>query len=105
MSHRYCYFSRKDEKGFAVMTAMMIILVVVIVFAGALMRATFGFGEAVISMPLLTLLPISLHTSISLIGLVGLTVAGMTISSGWRHIERSKLIWMCIASALGLPVG
>jgi len=87
------------------MTATVIILVVVVVFAGALMRATFGFGEAVISMPLLALLPISLHTSISLIGLAGLTVAGMAIPSGWRHVDRPILIWLSIATFLGVPVG
>lgn len=87
------------------MTMAIIVLVVVVVFAGALMRATFGFGEAVISMPLLALLPISLHTSISLIGLAGLTVAGITISSGWRHIDRPTLIRLSIATLLGIPVG
>lgn len=87
------------------MAATMIALVILVVFIGALMRATFGFGEAVISMPLLALLPINLHTSISLIGLAGLTVAGMTIASGWRHIERSILIWLSAATLLGIPVG
>jgi hypothetical protein len=74
------------------MTVPIIMVVVVVIFAGALMRATFGFGEAVMSMPLLALLPISLHTSISLIGLAGLTVAIMTITSGWSNIDRSTLI-------------
>ncbi|HEY7417016.1 MAG TPA: sulfite exporter TauE/SafE family protein [Ktedonobacteraceae bacterium] len=87
------------------MTVTMIVLVVVVVFVGALMRATFGFGEAVVSMPLLALLPISLHTSVSLIGLAGLTVAGLTISSGWRHVDRSILIWLSVATLLGIPVG
>ncbi|GCE03878.1 sulfite exporter TauE/SafE family protein [Dictyobacter aurantiacus] len=87
------------------MTTAIIVLVVAVVFAGALMRATFGFGEAVISMPLLALLPVSLHTSIALIGLAGLTVAGMTISSGWRHIDRSALLMLSIATILGIPVG
>jgi len=87
------------------MTVTMIVLIIMVVFAGALMRATFGFGEAVISMPLLALLPISLHTAISLIGLAGLTVAGMTISSGWRHVDRATLIWLSIATLLGIPIG
>lgn len=87
------------------MTMTMIVLVVAVVFAGALMRATFGFGEAVISMPLLALLPISLHTSISLIGLAGLTVAGMTLPSGWRHIDRPTLIRLSVATLLGIPIG
>ncbi len=102
-----CFLSieKQNEKGISVMTVTIIILVVAVVFAGALMRATFGFGEAVISMPLLALLPISLHTSISLIGLAGLTVAGMTISSGWRHVDRSTLIWLSVATLFGIPVG
>lgn len=87
------------------MTVPIIVVVVAVVFAGALMRATFGFGEAVVSMPLLALLPVSLHTSISLIGLAGLTVAAMTITSGWRHIDHSTLIWLSIATLLGIPVG
>ena len=87
------------------MPVPIIVVVVIVVFAGAIMRATFGFGEAVVSMPLLALLPVSLHTSISLIGLVGLTVAAMTITSGWRHIDRSTLIWLTVATLPGIPVG
>lgn len=87
------------------MTVPIIVAVVVVVFAGALTRATFGFGEAVVSMPLLALLPMSLHTSISLIGLAGLTVAGLTITSGWRHVDRSLLIWLALATLAGIPLG
>ncbi|MCM3674693.1 MULTISPECIES: hypothetical protein [Peribacillus] len=38
------------------MTISSIILVVAAVFIGALMRTMFGFGEAIVSMPLLALL-------------------------------------------------
>lgn len=57
----------------------IITLVVLAVFIGALMRTMFGFGEAIVSMPLLALLPIPIHTSVSLIGLAGLTVASLTV--------------------------
>lgn len=87
------------------MTVVLVMLVIAVVFVGALMRATFGFGEAVISMPLLALLPISLHTSISLIGLAGLTVAGLTVTSGWRHIDRPALLWLAAATLVGIPFG
>jgi uncharacterized membrane protein YfcA len=87
------------------MTVLLIILVVVVVFVGALMRATFGFGDAVVSMPLLALLPVSLHTSISLIGLVGLTVAGLTVTTGWRHIDRPTLLRLVPATLVGILVG
>lgn len=87
------------------MSTTVIILVIAAVFVGALMRATFGFGEAVVSMPLLALLPIELHTAISLIGLAGLTVAVLTVSTGWRHIDRQALIRLAIATVVGIPVG
>ena len=87
------------------MTVLIIVVVVAVVFIGALTRATFGFGEAVVSMPLLALLPVSLHTSISLIGLAGLTVAAMTISSGWHHIDRPILLYLIVATLLGIPLG
>ena len=78
------------------MTISSIILVVAAVFIGALMRTMFGFGEAIVSMPLLALLHIPLNTSVSLIGLAGLTVASLTVVSGWRHIERSVLIRLAL---------
>lgn len=87
------------------MSVTLILLVVAAVFVGALMRATFGFGEAVVSMPLLALLPIDLHTAISLIGLAGLTVAGLTVSTGWRYIDCSILIRLAITTVIGIPAG
>jgi uncharacterized protein len=84
---------------------LLIGLIVAIIFLGSLMRGTFGFGEAVISMPLLTLLPINLHTAISLVGLMGLTATGPTIVSGWRHIDYRTLIWLISAALPGIPVG
>ncbi|WP_144509745.1 sulfite exporter TauE/SafE family protein [Bacillus sp. FJAT-22090] len=87
------------------MTITIITLAILAVFVGALMRTVFGFGEAIVSMPLLALLPIPLHTSVSLIGLAGLTVAALTVVSGWRHIERPVLIRLAISTVIGIPVG
>lgn len=87
------------------MSITLIVLVVVAVFVGALMRSMFGFGEAIVSMPLLALLPIPLQTSVSLIGLAGLTVALLTVFSGWRHVERSVLIRLAISTVIGIPAG
>ncbi|WEG12366.1 sulfite exporter TauE/SafE family protein [Pullulanibacillus sp. KACC 23026] len=87
------------------MSITLIIMIITIVFIGALMRATFGFGEAIVSMPLLTLLPINLHTAISLIGLAGLTVACLCVAAGWRNIDRSSLVLLAISTLLGIPAG
>ena len=48
------------------------------------MRAIFGFGDSVISMPILALLPIPFSTSVALVGLVGFTVALFFAVSGWK---------------------
>lgn len=60
----------------------MVWLVVLVVLVGALTRATFGFGEAVVAMPLLPLLPIGLPTAASQMGLVGLTIAVVSLLGG-----------------------
>lgn len=87
------------------MSIPLILAVVFVVFLGALTRTTFGFGEAVVGMPLLTLLPINLHTSVSLMGLVGLTIASLAVTTGWRHINRMALIPLVFAAFVGIPIG
>ncbi|MVO99805.1 sulfite exporter TauE/SafE family protein [Paenibacillus lutrae] len=87
------------------MEITLILLIVAAVSVGALMKSVFGFGEAIVSMPLLALLPIPLQTSVSLIGLAGLTVALLTVFSGWRHIERPVLIRLAVSTVIGIPAG
>ncbi len=87
------------------MSVLLILAVTIVVFLGALTRTTFGFGEAVVSMPLLALLPVHLHTVIALMGLVSLTVAAVTVTTGWRFINRQELIPVVIAALMGIPVG
>lgn len=83
----------------------LILIVVGIVFLGSLMRAIFGFGDSIVSMPLLALLPISLSTSIALIGLGGFTVAMLTILSGWQDVDRPVLKYLSLGTLVGIPVG
>lgn len=83
----------------------MVSLVVLAVFVGALTRATFGFGEAVVSMPLLALLPVSLHTSASLVGLAGLTVALLSLVRGLRDVDGQALARLTVGTLLGVPLG
>lgn len=87
------------------MDATLIATVVGIIFLGSMMRAIFGFGDSVVSMPLLALLPISFSTSVSLVGLAGFTVAVLTILSGWRNVDRSVLLQLSLATLVGIPFG
>lgn len=83
----------------------LILLVVGIIFLGSLMRAVFGFGDSIVNMPLLALLPINLATSIALVGLGGFTVALLTVLSGWRNVDRPVLGYLSMGSLLGIPAG
>jgi uncharacterized membrane protein YfcA len=81
------------------------VAIVLVVFAGALTRATFGFGEAVVSMPLLALLPIGLPTAASLIGLAGLTVAAFSLGRRVGVVDRSAFRRLCAGTVVGIPLG
>lgn len=87
------------------MDATLIATVVGIIFLGSMMRAVFGFGDSIVSMPLLALLPISFSTSVSLVGLAGFTVAILTILSGWRKVDRPVLLQLSLATLVGIPFG
>lgn len=86
---------------------MMLIggLAVLAVFAGALTRSTFGFGEAVVSMPLLALLPLGLHTAASLVGLAGLTVAALSMLNRSRELDWRVLVRLAAGTVAGVPLG
>jgi len=87
------------------MDTTIILLAVSAVFLGALMRAIFGFGDSVVSMPLLALLPLDLKTSIALVGLTGFSVAILAILSGWENVDRPVLKQLSIGTLIGIPIG
>lgn len=84
---------------------LVVLVVVLVVFLGALTRVTFGFGEAVVAMPLLALLPIGLHTAASLMGLVGLIIAATSVVGSTGHVDRGVLLRLLAGTALGVPLG
>lgn len=87
------------------MSVLIIFAITIAVFLGTLTRTIFGFGEAVVSMPLLALLPLRLPTDVALMGLVSLTVAAVTVTSGWRYVHRRELVPVIISAFAGIPVG
>lgn len=83
----------------------LILLVMGAVFLGSLMRSTFGFGDAVVSMPLLALLPIPYPVAVAIVGLVGFTVALFFAFSGWKDKDPVVLKKMSFATVAGIPFG
>jgi uncharacterized membrane protein YfcA len=82
----------------------IIVLTLTILFASTLTRSTFGFGDALIAMPLLTLI-IGVQTATPLVAFVAPTIALTIVWSNWRRID-FKVTWHLIVSSLiGIPVG
>lgn len=80
-------------------------LVVLVVLLGALTRVTFGFGEAVVAMPLLALLPLDTGTAASLMALVGLVLAVVGVVAAPRAVDRLVLVRLCAGTLAGIPAG
>jgi uncharacterized membrane protein YfcA len=78
--------------------------VVMVVFVATLFRSAFGFGEALIAVPLLTLL-IGLKVAAPVAVLVSITIAAVVVVQDWRKIHFSSAGWLVGSSLLGIPVG
>jgi len=80
-----------------------LVIVVIILFA-ALIRSTFGFGDALTSMPLLTLF-ISLQVATPLVALMSFTISICILARCWRDVVFSSAWKLIIATVIGIPIG
>jgi len=78
--------------------------ILLVIFAATLIRSTFGFGEALIAVPLLALI-LPLQVAAPLAVLVSITIAAMVVVQDWRKIHLSSAIWLLAPTLLGIPVG
>ncbi|MCP4260114.1 MAG: sulfite exporter TauE/SafE family protein, partial [Planctomycetes bacterium] len=75
-----------------------------IIFISTLTRSTFGFGDAVVAMPLLSM-AIGLNVATPLVGLMGITASITILIKHWRDVH-FKSVWSLIISTLiGIPIG
>ena len=78
--------------------------VVAIVFFATLVRSAFGFGEALVAVPLLVLF-IPLRVAAPLAVLVSITIAAVVVAQDWRKIHASSTGWLVLATLAGIPLG
>jgi uncharacterized membrane protein YfcA len=75
-----------------------------IVFLATLVRSAFGFGEALVAVPLLAFV-IPVPVAVPLATLLSVTVAGLILAQDWRHVH-ARGAWLLVASTLpGIPLG
>ena len=68
------------------------------------MRATFGFGDALVAMPLLTLV-IGIRVATPIVALMSVTISLAIIWGNWRDIDM-RAAWRLVAAAMvGVPAG
>jgi uncharacterized membrane protein YfcA len=78
--------------------------VLAVILMATLIRSTFGFGEALVAVPLLALrIPITVAAPVAV--LVSVTVAALIVAQDWRHIEIRSASWLIFPSLLGIPLG
>lgn len=80
------------------------IYVVLVVFLATLIRSAFGFGEALVAVPLLALrLPVNIAAPLAV--LVSITIAAVVVAQDWRKIHRRSTGWLVLATLFGIPIG
>ncbi|HET6569246.1 MAG TPA: sulfite exporter TauE/SafE family protein [Rhodothermales bacterium] len=78
--------------------------VLAVLFFATFIRSTFGFGEALISVPLLALLmPVEVAAPVAV--LVSITVAGVVVAQDWRKVHFRSAGWLLLATLFGTPLG
>jgi uncharacterized membrane protein YfcA len=78
--------------------------VVAVIFVATLIRSTFGFGEALVAVPLLALrLPVAVAAPLAV--LVSVMVAAVIVVQDWRKIEMRSAGWLVASSMFGIPLG
>jgi uncharacterized membrane protein YfcA len=75
-----------------------------VIFLAALIRSLFGFGEALVAVPLLALL-IPVESAAPLAALVSITVALVFLVQDWRRIHIGSAWRLVVSTAFGIPLG
>ncbi len=73
-------------------------------FLATVIRSAFGFGEALIAVPLLALvLPVEVAAPVAV--LVSITVAAVVVAQDWREVHFGSAGWLVLSTLFGIPVG
>jgi uncharacterized membrane protein YfcA len=80
------------------------VAVLAVIFLATLIRSTFGFGEALVAVPLLALLmPVEVAAPLAV--LVSITVAAVVVLQDWRHMHLRSAGWLVLSTLFGIPLG
>jgi hypothetical protein len=75
-----------------------------VVFIASFIRAIFGFGEALIAVPLLALI-LPVEIAVPLAVLISIAIALIVVVQDWRKIHLRSTVWLLLPTLAGLPLG
>jgi uncharacterized protein len=85
-------------------TAQAAVLTPAVLFLATLIRSAFGFGEALVAVPLLALLmPVEVAAPVAV--LVSITVAFIVVAQDWRNVHFRSAGWLVLSTMAGIPLG
>lgn len=83
---------------------MLLAYIFIISFLATLMRSTFGFGEALVSVPLFSLF-IPIDVAVPLAVMLSILVALVVVIQDHHQIHFNSAKWLIIFALLGIPLG
>jgi uncharacterized membrane protein YfcA len=86
------------------MTDGILLAVVAVLFLATFIRATLGFGEALVSVPLLALL-MPVEQAAPLAVLVSITIAAVILVQDWRRVHFGSAGRLIASTLFGIPAG
>jgi uncharacterized membrane protein YfcA len=81
-----------------------IIPVLAVILLATVIRSAFGFGEALIAVPLLALL-IPVEEAVPLATLISITVAGLVLVQDWQKVHFRSALGLVLSTLFGIPLG
>jgi uncharacterized membrane protein YfcA len=78
--------------------------VMAVLFLASLIRSEFGFGEALVAVPLLALvMPVEVAAPVA--ALVSITIAVVVLIQDWAEAHARSAAWLVLATVPGIPLG
>jgi uncharacterized membrane protein YfcA len=99
----HCLHGFEERQGTTPVDHSTLSVLAVIWFA-TMIRSAFGFGEALVAVPLLALI-IPVEVAAPLAVLVSITVAGVILIRDWREVHAGSAGRLILSTVFGIPFG
>jgi uncharacterized protein len=100
----YVPVTGRSRIGGAMLADHTTLPVLAVLFLATLIRSAFGFGEALVAVPLLALvIPVEVAAPVAV--LVSVTVAGLVLAQDWREVHLGSARRLILSTMFGIPFG